>query len=375
VSLPEITSNKRCIPAQDDYPMTMKTLAPVLLLCAALASCSSDTGTPPAMDLRGIEAITPQSQTTGAASRWDGVIEAVQQADLTAQTAGRVATVLVDVNDRVRSGQVLLRLSGVEQRAGAEAARAQAAAARAQAVEAEATYQRYAGLAKQQYISKQQLDQALAAKNAAVANARAAEAAVAQAAQQADYTEIRAPYDGVLSQRLVEPGESVAPGQPLLRVFNPDRFRIQIQVPQGVAAAIRKAPQAEVTLVDGTTLTAESVLVYDSADASSHSVSVRVQLPKTETPLVPGQVASVRFAVAITDSRIWLPEKTIWRRGELSGAYVIGKDRLLLRQLRLGETREGTVEVISGLAEGDRVAADPVRAAQALAEYRAKQDR
>jgi RND family efflux transporter MFP subunit len=355
--------------------MTMKTLAPVLLLCAALASCSSDTGTPPAMDLRGIEAITPQSQTTGAASRWDGVIEAVQQADLTAQTAGRVATVLVDVNDRVRSGQVLLRLSGVEQRAGAEAARAQAAAARAQAVEAEATYRRYAGLAKQHYISKQQLDQALATKNAAVANARAAEAAVAQAAQQADYTEIRAPYDGVLSQRLVEPGESVAPGQPLLRVFNPDRFRIQIQVPQGVAAAILKAPQAEVTLVDGTTLTAGSVLVYDSADATSHSVSVRVQLPKTDTPLVPGQVASVRFAVANTDSRIWLPEKTIWRRGELSGAYVIGKDRLLLRQLRLGESHDGQVEVISGLTEGERVAADPVRAAQALAEYRAKQDR
>jgi hypothetical protein len=96
----------------------MKTLTPVLLLCAALASCSSDTGTPPTMDLRGIEAITPQAQTTGAASRWDGVIEAVQQADLTAQTAGRVASVLVDVNDRVRSGQVLLRLSGVEQRAG-----------------------------------------------------------------------------------------------------------------------------------------------------------------------------------------------------------------------------------------------------------------
>lgn len=355
--------------------MTMKTLTPALLLCAALASCSSDTGTPPAMDMRGIEAITPQAQTTGAGSRWDGVIEAVQQADLTAQTAGRVAVVLVDVNDRVRTGQILLRLSGVEQRAGAEAARAQATAARAQAIEAEATYQRYAGLAKQQYISRQQLDQALAAKNAAVANARAAEAAVSQASQQADYTEIRAPYDGVLSQRLVEPGESVAPGQPLLRVFNPDRFRIQIQVPQGVAAAIRNAPQAEVTLVDGATLKAESVLVYDSADAASHSVSVRVQLPKTETPLVPGQVASVHFAIANADSRIWLPETAIWHRGELSGAYVIGKDRLLLRQLRLGETRDGNVEVISGLAVGERVAADPVRAAQALADYRAKQDR
>lgn len=354
--------------------MTMKTFTPLLLLCVTLASCSSDNGQPQAMDLQGIETIAPQTGNTGAGSRWDGVIEAVQQADLTAQTAGRVSAVLVDVNDRVRAGQVLLRLSGVEQRAGAEAARAQAAAARAQAVEAETTYRRYVDLAKQQYISKQQLDQALAAKNSALANARAAEASVAQAAQQADYTEIRAPYAGILSQRLVEPGESVAPGQPLLRVFNPDRFRIQIQIPQGVAALIRKAPQAEVVLVDGTSLAAESVLVYDSADATSHSVSVRVHLPKTETPLVPGQVASVRFAAATTDSRIRLPETAIWHRGELSGAYVVGKDRLLLRQLRLGESRDGYVEVISGLSQDERVAADPVRAAQALAEYRARQE-
>ena len=92
-------------------------------------------------------------------------------------------------------------------------------------------------------------------------------------------------------------------------------------------------------------------------------------------PLVPGQVASVRFAVSNADSRVWLPEKAIWHRGELSGAYVIGKDRLMLRQLRLGESRDGNVEVISGLAAGERVAADPVRAAQALADYRAKQDR
>ncbi|WP_297801206.1 efflux RND transporter periplasmic adaptor subunit [Arenimonas sp. GDDSR-1] len=354
--------------------MTMKTLIPLVLLCTALASCSSETGLPPAMDLRSMEAIAPQTGNAGTGSSWDGVVEAVQQADLTAQTAGRVSAVLVDVNDRVSAGQVLLRLSGVEQRAGAEAARAQAAAARAQAVEAETSYRRYAGLAKQQYISKQQLDQALAAKNAAQANARAAEAVAAQAAQQADYTEIRAPYSGVLSQRLVEPGESVAPGQPLLRVFNPDRFRVQIQVPQGVAAIIRTAPQAEVVLVDGTVLTAESVLVYDSADAASHSVSVRVHLPKTETPLVPGQVASVRFAATTSDARIRLPETAIWHRGELSGAYVIGKDRLLLRQLRLGESRDGYVEVISGLSEGERVAADPVRAAQALSEYRAKQE-
>ncbi len=353
----------------------MKNTVLALALSAALAACSSEPPSAPGMDLKAIAAVTPHAASADAGSRWDGVIEAVQQADLTAQTAGRIASVAVDVNDRVAAGQVLLRLTGVEQRAGAEAARAQAAAARAQAVEAEASYRRFAGLAQQQYVSKQQLDQALAARNAAQAAARAAEAQVAQAAQQADYTQVRAPYAGVVSQRLVEPGESVSPGQPLLRVFNPGRFRIQVQVPQGVAAALRAAPQADITLADGRVLAASEVIVYPGADADAHSVTVRVQLPADAGALMPGQVASVRFPAGGAAGAVWLPQSALWRRGELTGVYVLGKDRLLLRQVRVGERRGDQIEILSGLAKGERVAADPVRAAQALAEFRAAQER
>ena len=327
------------------------------------------------MNLQAITAVTPQAS-ADAGSHWDGVIEAVQQADLTAQTTGRIVSVEVDVNDRVGAGQVLLSLAGVEQRAGAEAARAQAAAARAQAMEAEATYLRFAGLAQQQYVSKQQLDQALAARNAAQATARAAEANVAQAAQQADYTQVRAPYAGVVAQRLVDPGESVVPGQPLLRVFNPSRFRIQVQVPQGMAAALRAAPQADISLADGRVLAASEVIVYPSADPDAHSVTVRVQLPADAGALMPGQVASVRFPAGDESAgAVWLPQSALWQRGELTGVYVLGKDRLLLRQVRIGGRRGDQVEVLSGIRKGERVAADPVSAAQALAEFRAEQDR
>lgn len=354
----------------------MKNTVLALALSAALAACSSGPPSAPGMDLKAIAAVTPHATSADAGSRWDGVIEAVQQADLTAQTAGRVASVAVDVNDRIAAGQVLLRLTGVEQRAGAEAARAQAAAARAQAVEAEASYRRFAGLAQQQYVSKQQLDQALAARNAAQAAARAAEANVAQAAQQADYTQVRAPYAGVVAQRLVEPGESVSPGQPLLRVFNPGRFRIQVQVPQGVAAALRAAPQADITLADGRVLAASDVIVYPGADADAHSVTVRVQLPADAGALMPGQVASVRFPAGGDGAgAVWLPQSALWQRGELTGVYVLGKDRLLLRQVRVGERRGDRVEVLSGIGKGERVAADPVRAAQALAEFRAARER
>ena len=81
---------------------------------------------------------------------WDGVVEAVRRADLAAQTGGRVTRVLVDVNDRVRQGDVLLRITAQEQEAAANAARAQLRAAEASATEAEQHYRRYAALASGQ---------------------------------------------------------------------------------------------------------------------------------------------------------------------------------------------------------------------------------
>ena len=140
---------------------------------------------------------------------WDGVVEAVRRADLAAQTGGRVTQVLVDVNDRVRQGDVLLRITAQEQEAAANAARAQLRAAEATANEAELNYRRHADLMQGQYVSRAQFDQARASRDAAVAARDAARAQLANAGQHSAYTTIRTPYAGIVSTREVEPGESV----------------------------------------------------------------------------------------------------------------------------------------------------------------------
>ena len=193
--------------------------------------------------------------------------------------------------------------------------------------------------------------------------------------QQNDYTQVRAPFAGIVSERLVEPGESVSMGQPLLRVFNPAQLRIQVQVPQRVADVLRQNPEADIILDDGVTVPAERVVVYPSADAQAHSVTVRVLLPKTEKAMKPGQVAKVVFAIAAATDALWLPESAIWRRGELSGVYVVTDKTVLLRQLRLGESRAGRVEVLSGVTAGERIADDPAQAALALAAFKTKTER
>lgn len=344
------------------------------LLALSLAACGGEKAAslPPLGDVATFEVAAG----TGMPGRgWDGVVEAVRRADLSAQTAGRVAAMQVDVNDRVQAGDVLLRITAVEQDAGADAARAQLRAAEASAVEAEQTYRRYAGLAAGQYVSKLQLDQAKAARDAAIAARDAARASVAQAAQQAGYTVVRAPFAGIVASRDVEPGETIAPGQPLVSVYEPRELRIEVAVPQTRAEAIRRDPRATVVLPGGREVVPAEVIVFPAADVASHSVNVRLRLPDLNPPPAPGTTAKVVFdadaqggGASVAPLRI--PASAVAQRGELSAVYVKQGDRLLLRQLRLGARSGDEVEVISGLRPGDKIASDPVAALQALAAQR-----
>lgn len=350
----------------------LRILAP-LGLVLALAACGKQASSPAAAPLPKLDTFTVAQAGAEQGRAWDGVVEAVQQADLSAQTAGRVTQVLVDVNDRVATGQVLLRLTAVEQQAGAEAARAQLRAAEASALEAQANYARYAALGDKQFVSRLQLDQAKAARDAAVASRDAARAQLAQAGQQADYTVVRAPFAGVLSARRVEPGESIVPGQPLVSVYAPGALRVQVQVPQSDAVAIRAADRAQIQLADGLSVDAASVTVFPAADPATHSVAVRVQLPELKNAPQPGVTAKVLFPIGGESAGVLLPKSAIVQRGELSAAYVLAEGQLSLRQLRLGQDLGDRVEVLSGLKPGDVLASDPVAAGQALATQRAAQ--
>ena len=337
--------------------------ASLLLLVAA---CGSEPAAPVLPPLPKLATITLQAEADVSGRSWDGVVEAVQQAALTAQTAGRVTVVNVDVNDRIAAGDVLLRLTAVEQQAGSNIARAQLRAAEAAAAEAEANYARYAALGSKQFVSRLQLGQARAARDGAVAARDAARAQLTQAGQQTDYTVVRAPFAGIVSARQVQPGESVAPGQPLLSIYAPGALRIEVQVPQSDAVAIRAAKRAQIVLAGGRSIDAAEVTVFPAANPSTHSVAVRVTLPDTREAPQPGATAKVVFPITASESVLRIPIGALVQRGELSGVYVLADNRLALRQLRLGQRMGGEVEVIAGIKAGESVVVDPVAALRAL---------
>lgn len=345
--------------------MSSRLLLP-LSLVAGLAACGREAPVVPATRVEGLQTFQVPAAEAAGGRAWEGVVEAVQQATLSAQTNGRVAAVERDVNDRVAAGDVLVRLSAVEQQAGVDAARAQLRAAEASATEADANYRRFANLAKDQFVSKAQLDQARMARDSATAARDAARAQLANAGQQTGYTTVRAPYAGIVATRDVEPGESVGLGQTLMTVFAPGALRIDVAVPQSEAEAIRAHPVAAVVFDDGRRIDAAAVTVFPAADASTHAMRIRVQLPALDAPPQPGLTAKVAFPAVRGAAFPRVPVSALVRRGEVTAVYVLGDGRLSLRQVRLGDAAGDQVDVISGLTPGDRVAADPVAAQQAL---------
>ncbi|MDP1697802.1 MAG: efflux RND transporter periplasmic adaptor subunit [Xanthomonadaceae bacterium] len=350
----------------------MKTLrrATGLALLWALAGCGSTAPEiPVATASPALAELTVQPETAPRERIWDGVVEAVNQATLSAQTGGRVLELPYDVNDYVPAGAVVVRFTAVEQQSGQRRAQAGLAAAQAAATEAEANYQRIAEVFAKKLVARAQLDQATAQRDAARAALESARAAVREAGEQVDYTVIRAPYSGILTQRHVELGETVRPGQPLVSGLSLNQLRVNVEIPQSDMLAVREHDKASVLLADGKRLAAERMVVFPFADPASHSFKVRLELPDAETGLQPGMTVKAAFVIGAAE-RLLLPLSALVRRSEISGVYVLGEHGPQLRQLRLGHRYGERVEVLAGLDAGERIALDPNAARLALVALR-----
>ena len=350
-----------------DNLSTVKALALASLL--SLAACGSAPDAPASRAATRLETLTVEAAADGQTRDWDGVVGAERQTLLSAQTGGRVTAILVDVGDRVVSGQLLLSISAVEQQAGVNTALAQLKAAEAALDEAELGFTRASELVQRGLVARSQLDQATAARDSARAARDAARAGLTQARQQTAYTDVTAPFDGVVSARRVMPGEAVAPGSPLLTVVDPASLRVDVLLPQSVAGGIDDSVRARVVLPDGSLREPERLILFPVADARSHSMTVRAELPADLAGILPGQTLRLRLPESSAngvDANIRIPEAAVQRRGELTAAYVVGPTSIALRQLRLGRGDGETVEVLAGLRAGEQIAVDPVAALAAL---------
>lgn len=289
----------------------------------------------------------------------DGLIEAVQQSTVSAQTAGTVMELPFDVDDSVAAGDLIARLEDSEQQSRLRQAEAGLAEARSGRQDARQQFSRIEAIHERGLVSRQEFDQARNALSAASARVERAEASVAEARQQLDYTRIIAPYGGILTERHVELGESVNPGQPLLSGLSLEQLRVVVDLPQQYASLARSERQATVTLADGRVLETGELTFYPYANPETHTFRLRLRLNDPNGGLFPGMLVKVGVPVASRDA-LWVPESALVKRSELRAVFVLdsqGQPRL--RQVRVGSREAGRLEMLAGVSAGEQVVTNP----------------
>lgn len=297
----------------------------------------------------------------------DGVVEAARQSTVSAQIAGRVKEILFDVGDTVRKGQTLLRIDEREAAQAVAGSQAQVMQSQAAMQNAKSGYERARQLFAQKFISQAALDKAQADYKMALAQAAASEAGAQQSALAQGYTAVVAPFGGVVGARLVEVGEMVTVGKPLMSGFDPAQMRVIVNIPQYKLADIGAHPQAMIEFPSfNRRVQAASVTVLPTADARTHSTQVRAYLPAREAGVYPGMFVRVHFAVGKAN-KLLIPSSAVVRRSEVVAVYVVDeKGTARLRQVRLGEPAgQDEIEVLAGLNPGEKVALEPVKAGMA----------
>jgi len=295
----------------------------------------------------------------------EAYVEAVKQSTVSAQISGRVVEVLFDVGDYVNKGDVIARIDEREVAQAFAGSQAQAAQAQATLVNAKANYERHRQLFARKFVSQAALDNALAQYKAAQGAAAAAGAGAGVAETTRGYATIIAPYSGVVAARQVEVGEMAAPGKPLMTGFDPKDLRVVASVPQYKIDEVRNALRATVEFpAQRKWVQATSITLLPVADARTHTTRVRLNLPEDLRGVYPGLFARAYFSVGKA-KKLLVPQAAVVRRSEVTGVYVVdAKGKASLRQVRLGEVQvNGDMEVLAGLASGETVALDPVKAA------------
>ncbi len=279
----------------------------------------------------------------------EATVEAVHQATVAAQIQGRVVEMRVEAGQRVKRGELLLRLDAREA-AGSDVS------ARAALVQAGAAYERSKSLHAQKYISQAALDQSAAALKAAQGAAGAAGATLS-------HGNVTAPMTGVVAQRHVEPGEMATPGLPLVTVFDPKSMRVIASLPQYKLAELKKSGSARIEFPEtGKWLNATRVEILPTVDARSHTATARLYLPDNVDAVVPGMFARAHFTIGQAQ-KLTVPAAAILRRGEVTAVYVLDQNGAArMRQVRLGEAvAGGELEVLAGIVPGERVSLNPVK--------------
>lgn len=349
--------------------MTLHRAAIAAMLAVSLLGCEKrpePAGPAAPVTVQGVTVSAVAAESIPEYQEAVGSVKARNSAVIAARIAGAVTAVYAREGDRVSRGKLLASIEAAE--SGAAAAEAAAGVVEAsRAVEearsrkklADATFARYRNLFAEQAVTRQefevrQSEQEVAGEGVARAEARLAQARYgAQAAGTvAGYGKVTSPLSGIVVAKQVDPGQTVFPGAPLFTIEGGGGYRLEVAAPEGLLGKVR-AGDAVAVVLEGAPVTGRVAEVVPTVDPGSRTFNVKIDL--TSAGLRSGSYGKALFRTGERQG-VAVPASALVERGALTSVWTVSRDGFATSRLvKVGRKSGGRVEVISGLAPGDRI--------------------
>jgi RND family efflux transporter MFP subunit len=337
-------------------------LLPLPLAIACGSGPTDASGPAPTAEAAPVRVTTATARTAPMPTRIPlvGSLVAARQAQVAADTTGVVVEARVERGETVKKGDVLVVIDSRTARFSAQASEAQAVAQAAQADLAARECTRANDLYAQGVLSKAQFERTQASCEAQSRVADAARASAELAGSNADRTKVKAPFSGVVGERMVEVGTFVQAASPVASLYADGPLRVRLSVPETQSGGITEGSAVTVfpTALDGVEVPATVKYVAGAIREQTRDLIVEAELADEDVRLRPGMSVRVELEVGRTPAVV-VPEAAVRMIDGAPNVFVVRDGIAIQRVVRAGSRSGGDIAVLSDVSEGDVVVLDP----------------
>lgn len=332
---------------------------PLCIALLTLTACNSEQSVAQKPEIRPVRAQQIQIKKLSKPSSYSGEVRARYVTDLAFRVAGKLVERKVDVGAEVKKGQLLARIDPTDYKLSVLSSKAQMASAQADVDKASSDLKRYQNLLEKGVVSRTEFDRYQNVYNTALAKLNQTKALLDVDENKANYTDLFADADGVVTEVLAERGEVVAQGQAIIRLARPQEKEISINVSENRLDELHKSAELAISLWAYPQLKLRGKIreISPNADPVTRTYNVRVSIQNATEDVHLGMTATVTMQRSTTQAVALLPLTALYAQGENPSVWIVDTKtyQVKLTPVQLSEFYGNYVTVTQGLNDGQWV--------------------
>lgn len=318
--------------------------------------------------VKAVKTITISGDNKGNSRQISGVVKTSGESVLSFRVGGRVGSVDAKIGDKVTKGQVLAQLEQTEYNLAVQSARADLASARADLAQKSEDLKRQQNLKKQDFVAQSAVDQAKAANSAAQSNVNVANVALKNAQRNLDDTILKAPFDGAIAKRAIEPFVEITAGKEVFELQNEDGYKVEVLMPETLLKDVTKGDAVNVTFPTLSNTAIKGKVSEIGAKAETgNAFPVKVELDENTEGLRSGMTAQVSFSfgkkteqkavyiIPVTALDVRVSKEAGQSVEGQAPIYIVNNGVAEKRMITIGDIRGNDLEITGGLNGGEVV--------------------